>query len=69
MAFTVHYFKSSGTVTEERWIGKPVLAQIVARQAVLNNIAVRVEIRNEGGELVFHFPPVMQNELQETLPG
>ena len=58
MAYTIKYV-SGGDVAEERWLGKLASAHAIARRAVNERVATRVEIYNEAGELIFHVPRVM----------
>ena len=58
--YTVSY-TTGGMVEAERWVGKLSVAEAVAKRAVTECRAERVEIRNRAGELLFRYPPVWRS--------
>jgi len=58
--FTITYMETRGVTHQDFWRGALARAQDVARNAVDSGGWKRVEIRNDAGELIFHYPRVMR---------
>jgi hypothetical protein len=57
VAYTINYFKQSRLEwADDPWRGTLEDAQATAENAVASGTAERVEVRNEHGDLVFHYP-------------
>lgn len=57
MPYTIDYITNEG-VSTETWRGNLAEAQILATRAVESGGIDRVEVRDAGGDLLFHYPRV-----------
>jgi hypothetical protein len=58
MAHTISYLSGAKPVGEESWQGSMSEAQALAQKVVNADEYDRVEIRDETGQLVYHYPRV-----------
>ena len=61
MPYVISYMQNGGSlIGSEAWPRGFEEAKAHAKKAVLVGTAERVEIRDEGGSLVYHYPRVMR---------
>jgi hypothetical protein len=58
MTYTIRYFQDSRPTGDEHWTGIYGEAKALAENAVNSGAADRVEILDEAGQPVFHYPPL-----------
>jgi hypothetical protein len=60
MAYLIRYFQNSRPTGDEHWTGIFGEAKALAGNAVKTGAAQRVEILDEDGQIVFHYPRISE---------
>ena len=58
MTYTIRHFEGDRPTGDEHWTGIFGEAKALAENAVATGSAQRVEVLDEAGQLVFHYPPL-----------
>ena len=61
MSYTISYLKSSRSDADEHWKGHLSEAQDLARRSVDDGTCESAEIRDDKGQLLFHYPRALHS--------